>query len=61
MSVLHAEFRVPMPQLSAWAHSSRSTTVAERARPAAHVLRAAELWLSLPVVLWIALDYYRRG
>jgi Cu+-exporting ATPase len=27
----------------------------------AHVLRGAELLLTLPVVLWAALDYYRRG
>ena len=27
----------------------------------AHVLRGAELLLSAPVVLWAALDYYRRG
>jgi Cu+-exporting ATPase len=28
---------------------------------AAHAMRAAELVLSAPVVLWAALDYYRRG
>jgi Cu+-exporting ATPase len=28
---------------------------------AAHALRAAELVLSAPIVLWAALDYYRRG
>lgn len=30
-------------------------------RTTAHVLRGAELLLSTPVVLWVALEYYRRG
>jgi Cu+-exporting ATPase len=33
----------------------------ETSRATSHLMRSAELLLSLPVILWAALDYYRRG